>query len=83
MSYLLVLIQFVNLFDDNYFDNSNEVRIVCVYIYIWFGDSFDNDDSLCFEMMKCICWVNYVKWGIWWVILILIDVVKWWILMMV
>jgi len=34
MSYLLVLIHLVNLFDDNYFDNSNEVRIVYIYIYM-------------------------------------------------
>ena len=34
MSYLLVLIQLVNIFDDNYFGDSNEVRFVYVYIYI-------------------------------------------------
>jgi len=38
MSYLLVLIPLVNLFNDNYFGNSNEVRIVyvcvCVCIYM-------------------------------------------------
>jgi len=33
MSYLFVLIHLVNLFDDNYFGNSNEVRIVYVYTY--------------------------------------------------
>ena len=33
MSYLLVLIHLVNLFDDNYVGNSNEVRIVYVYTY--------------------------------------------------
>jgi len=33
MSYLLMLIHLVNLFDDNYFGNSNEVRIVYVYTY--------------------------------------------------
>jgi len=33
MSYLLVLIHLVNLFDDNNFGNSNEVRIVYVYMY--------------------------------------------------
>jgi len=32
MSYLLVLIHLVNLFDDNNFGNSNEVRIVYVYM---------------------------------------------------
>jgi len=35
MFYLLVLIPLVNLIDDNYFGNSNEVRIVNVYIYIY------------------------------------------------
>ena len=36
VSYLLVLIHLVNLFDDNYFGNSNEVRFVyvCMHIYI-------------------------------------------------
>jgi len=33
MLYLLVLIHLVNLIDDNYFGNSNEVRIVYVYTY--------------------------------------------------
>jgi len=33
MSYLLVLIHLMNIFDDNHFDNSNEVRIVYVYTY--------------------------------------------------
>jgi len=32
MSYLFVLIHLMNLFDDNYFGNSNEVRIAYVYI---------------------------------------------------
>jgi len=32
MSYLLVLINLVNLFDDNYLGNSNEVRIIYIYI---------------------------------------------------
>jgi len=36
----------VNVFDDNYFGNSNEVRFVYVCIYIWCGDLFDNDDCL-------------------------------------
>ena len=68
----------MNLFDDNYLGNSNEVRII--YIYIWFGDSFDNDDCFAytFEMMNCTCWVKYVKRGIRWVTLSLIDVDKWW-----
>jgi len=46
MFYLFVLIHLVNLIDDNYFGNSNEVRIVCVcvcvcvyiYIYIYIYD---------------------------------------------
>jgi hypothetical protein len=33
MSYLFVLIHLVNQFDDNYFDNNDEVRIVYVYTY--------------------------------------------------
>jgi len=33
MSYLLVLIHLMNLFDDNNFGNINEVRIVYVYMY--------------------------------------------------
>ena len=41
--YLLVLIHLVNIFDDNYFDNNDEVRFVyvcvcvcvCIYIYIY------------------------------------------------
>jgi len=34
MSYLFVLTHLVNQFDDNYFDNNDEVRIVYViYIY--------------------------------------------------
>jgi hypothetical protein len=33
MSYLLVLIHLVNLFNDDHFGNSNEVRIVYVYIH--------------------------------------------------
>ena len=50
MSYLLVLIHLVNLFDDNYFGNSNEVRIayvcVCLCIYMWYVISFSNDGCL-------------------------------------
>ena len=47
--------------------------------------SFGDIDFLVynFEMLNCVCWVNYAKWGIRWVILILIDVVKWWILIMI
>jgi hypothetical protein len=33
MPYLHVLIHLVNVFDDNYFGVSDEVRIVYVYIY--------------------------------------------------
>jgi len=33
VSYLLVLIHLVNIFDDNHFGNSNKVRFVYVYIY--------------------------------------------------
>jgi len=33
MPYLFVLLHLVNQFDDNYFDNNDEVRIVYVYIY--------------------------------------------------
>jgi len=46
MSYLLVLIYLVNLFDDNYLGNGNEVRIT----YICFGDSFDNDDFFVYAL---------------------------------
>jgi len=37
MPYLFVLIHLVNQFDDNYFDNNDEVRTVyvCMYIYIY------------------------------------------------
>jgi len=31
MSYLLVLIHLVNIFDDNHFGNSNEVK----FVYVW------------------------------------------------
>ena len=53
--------------------------------YMWFDDLFCDDDFLVyiFEMMNCICWVNYANWGTRLVILILIDVVKWWDLMMI
>jgi len=34
VSYLLVLTHLVNIFDDNQFGNSNEVRFVYVCIYI-------------------------------------------------
>jgi hypothetical protein len=33
MFYLFVLIHLVNQFDDNYFDNNDEMRIVYVYAY--------------------------------------------------
>jgi len=43
MPYLFVLIHLVNQFDDNYFDNNDEVKFVyvyvcvcmCIYIYIY------------------------------------------------
>ena len=35
MSFSFVLIHLVNLFDDNYFDNNDEVRFVYIYIYIY------------------------------------------------
>ena len=52
---------------------------------MWLGDLFGDDNFLAytFEMLNCICGVNHAKWGIKWVNLILIDVVKWWILMMI
>jgi hypothetical protein len=56
MSYLLVLIHLVNLFDDNYFGNSNEVRVA--YIYIWFGNSNDNDDFFAYTL---IWWIEIVE----------------------
>jgi len=34
VSYLLMLIPLVNIFDDNYFGNSNEMIIVYVCVYI-------------------------------------------------
>jgi len=34
MSYLLVLIHLVNIFDDNHSNNSNEVKFVHIWIYI-------------------------------------------------
>jgi hypothetical protein len=34
MSHFLVLIHLVNLFDDRYFDNNDEMRIVYVYTYV-------------------------------------------------
>ena len=38
----------MNLFDDNDFGNSSEVRI----IYIRFGDSFDNDDFFAYTLKR-------------------------------
>jgi len=39
MPHLFVFIHLVNQFDDNYFDNNYEVKIVyvyiCIYIYIY------------------------------------------------
>jgi len=87
MSYLfVVLIHLMNLYYDNYFGNSNEVRIayvcvcVCVYIYIydvWFPLVM-MVACLFLEMMNCDCWVKYAKWRKRWVIISLIDVDKWW-----
>jgi len=57
VSYLLVLIHLVNIFDDNYCGNNNEVRLVYVCIYIWCGDFFDNDDSLLITLK-------------WWIVLV-------------
>jgi len=76
-----MLVHLVILIDDVYFDEKTKVWIICMWIY----DLFSDDDFLAytFEMMNCICWVNYAKWGIRWVILILIDVVEWWILMII
>jgi len=71
----------VILIDDVYFGDNNEVW----FIWMWFDNLFGDDDFLAytFEMTNCICWVNYAKWGVRWVVLILIDVVKCWILMMI
>jgi len=41
VSYLLVLIHLVNIFDDNHFGKSNEVKYVYVWIYI----------------LHCLCWL--------------------------
>ena len=57
MSYLLVLIHLVNLFDDNYFDNSNEVRTVYAY-------TCDVVNYLC-EHMHC-SWVICSCIHDWW-----------------
>jgi len=47
---------------------------------MWVDDLLDDDNFLAytFKMMNCICWVDYAKWGIRWIIFVLIDVVKWW-----
>jgi len=57
VSYLLVFIHLVNIFDDNYFGNSNEVRFVYVCIYVWCSDSFDNDNFLLIPLK-------------WWIVLV-------------
>jgi len=59
MSYLFVLIHLVNLFYDNYFGNSNEVRIV--YIYILVVPFIMMIICLCFEMMNYNCCVGYAR----------------------
>jgi len=51
MSYLLVHIHLVNLFDDNYFGNSDEVRIVY---------SFDNDDFFAYALKWWIVFVELI-----------------------
>jgi len=66
MFYLLVLIHLVNLFDD--------IILVIVmrwelYIYIRFGDSFDNDDSFAYALKWWIVFVELIRqefmWFIW------------------
>jgi hypothetical protein len=57
MPYLFVLIHLVNVFDDNYFGVSDEVRIVYVYMYIWCGDFFVDDDCLLITLK-------------WWIVLV-------------
>jgi len=51
-----MLVRLVILFDDSYFGDSNEVRIIC----IWIGDFFDDKEFLAytFQMMNCNCWVD-------------------------
>ena len=78
MPCLFVLIHLVNLIDNNYFGDSNEVRIVYVYTYDVVISLIMMIVCLYFEMMNCTCCVKNAKWGIRWVILSLIDVDKWW-----
>jgi hypothetical protein len=54
--FLGILVHFVILIDDVYFDENNEVWVICM----WFDDFFGDDDFLnyTFEMMNFICWVN-------------------------
>jgi len=49
--------------DDSYFDNNDEVRYVYVYIYIWCGDFFDNDDCLLINLK-------------WWIVLVELSMVN-------
>jgi len=55
----------VNLFGDNYVGNSNDVRS----IYIWLGDSFDNDDFFAYTLKWWIVFVELIRqklmWFIW------------------
>ena len=55
MFYLLVLIHLVNLFDDNYFGISNEVRVVYVFIYDLVIPLIIMMACLYLKMMNCTC----------------------------
>jgi len=50
-----VLIHLVNLIDDNHFDNSNEVKIVYVYICDVVIPLIMIISCLYLEMMNCTC----------------------------
>ena len=62
------------LIDDVYFSDNDEIW----FIWMRFDDLFGDDDILAytFEMMNYICWVNYAKWRIRWIILMSIDVIN-------
>jgi len=64
----------VILIDDVYFSDNDEIW----FIWMRFDDLFGDDDILAytFEMMNYICWVNYAKWRIRWIILMSIDVIN-------
>jgi len=74
--FFVILVQLVILINDAYFGENNEVWIICM----WFNDLLSDNDFLAytFKMMNCICWVDYAKWGIQWLIFVLVEVVKWW-----